>query len=225
MFDQLAQVYDAPRIGPAPTITLQNGVGFKGDSTCVLQVGINFWNGRVTGAAHCKGGQGNWWRLTVTRATTLDEFQTDPSLQDILKRKVGRKESDHLLRKLDNVGNVIRFDAILRASGPYGLNKVNMAPWLDAMRQIETGIKWCQESALAHKDRAYGLLLVAELGHERLVNPTDERYAPYLETEIQGILAAEVCELELSLVAQAVKKAHQPQRPKLPKAWISELDD
>lgn len=216
MFQQLAQVHNAPKVGAPPVITLESGTGFTGTRTAVIQVQINFWDGRVSGAKLDVMG-GKIHRFAVTRICDLAEFQENPGHELAMKRKLGKKHQDRVLRPVG------RLDAILPKSGPYGLSKLNMRPWMNAVQQITEAAQWAVESANAQKLSTFGLLMAVELSAERTITPSDTRFPSYQEVEIVGILAAEVCELDQNVIEQEVSRA--PITRARPRIAAGDLDD
>lgn len=200
MFNNIQPVHAARQVAPAPTITIAPGCGFGGDQTVVMQVTINFWETKVSGA-YLNAANGKWHRLAVTRMIDLAEY--DEAADKLLRTKCGKKTVDRALRP------DLRFDALLPLAGPYGLGKINLVPWMDAMRQLTEGLLWAIDAANTDKTSAFALLLVADITTPKHLTP--ERYPAYRECEVIGIRAAEFIKLEPA--DTAVKEVTRLQAP------------
>lgn len=182
----LPDVHSRPVSSEAPVITIQPGCGFEGDKLVVLQVQVNFWDGRVTGL-YPNVMNGKAHRFAVSRWVDFDNL--GDLEESILRTKLGRKSVDRRLRPNS------RLDAVLFKGGPHGLGRVNMAPWLDMLRQLDEAIAWLENAAMSSKGQAFALLMAVEVTEPQVVTPKNPKYAPYDEMDIVGVRAIEVVKL------------------------------
>ena len=200
----IAKVNPRRLVAEAPVIIIPDNAGFEGEHRMLVQVIVSFHSNKVSGLGLNCGSTviagtnrvtpGKWHRLEVARAIPLSEYEScsqaeRDEVDDTFSRKPGPKREDISMRPLQ------RMTFVLDKAGPHGLQQAGlMHTWAQALAELEAGLEWLHESAMADKMGFYGLTLACEIGAFSHKND-NPNWPAYNEAYIVGLAGASVQKL------------------------------